>query len=479
MAERIRIRTSRDLENAPRYTIRDLENAPRYDNGYDLSRANLEGASLWYANLRYAILTDADLTNANLTGASLRRADLTNANLTGAKLPIAVLEYANLTNANLEGVDLTDTNLRDAILIGANLEGVDLTRVNLTRANLQFVNLKGANLEGLDLTNANLGGANLEGAKFRGANLTRANLTGVLSANLTGANLTDAIGLPPSLPLPPPPPPSLPRPLPPPPPAPAPAPVPMSPELQEVMNNITVYDIRDIEHKPATQFFQDHDEDHPYIIRNSIGLYTGAALGWRPPSSSGNEFVECADNTVTEWDGVNSYRNYIKRNARRFIKIIVDGSPTMVIKPDWYDSRQIPGTKFFQLVDTNKPVFKFMISVLASGNIPSDFEAVGSDHCNQTSPIGTYTLEPITIEQLQQYTSVVEPPLAPPLAPRPQPTGLFSRARARMSRMFNPNPSGGKNRKMRNTTRKTHKKLKTKKSKMLNKKRRLKTRKMK
>ena len=145
----------------------------------------------------------------------------------------------------------------------------------------------------------------------------------------------------------------------------------------------------------------------------------------------------------------------------------------MVIKPDWYDSRQIPGTKFFQLVDTNKPVFKFMISVLASGNIPSDFEAVGSDHCNQTSPIGTYTLEPITIEQLQQYTSVVRSPLPPPS------TGLFSRARARMSRMFNPNPSGGKNRKMRNTTRKTHKKLKTKKSKMLNKKRRLKTRKMK
>jgi hypothetical protein len=51
-----------------------------------------------------------------------------------------------------------------------------------------------------------------------------------------------------------------------------------------------------------------------------------------------------------------------------------------------------------------------------------------------------------------------------------------------MSRMFNrnnPNPSGGKNRKIRNTTRKIHKKLKTKKSKMVNKKRRLKTRKMK
>ena len=74
------------------------------------------------------------------------------------------------------------------------------------------------------------------------------------------------------------------------------------------------------------------------------------------------------------------------------------------------------------------------------------------------------------------------PPPPPPLAPPPPPTGLFARARARMSRMFNrnnPKPSGGKNRKIRNTTRKTHKKLKTQKSNMVNKQRRLKTRKMK
>ena len=423
----LRIRTIRDL----------LENAPRYSYGpFNLERADLEGANLIKANLTGANLTGANLRHANLEGANLEGVNLSYANLTDANLTSAKLRFADLKHVNLTRVNLTRANLS---------EGANLIKVNLTNANLTNANLKGANLEG-----AKLKGAKLKGAKLRGADLTDADLTGVIDANLTGANLTDAILL-------------------------TPIQQSMYALLQEVMNNITVYDIVDIEDKPATQFFQDHDESHPYIIRNSIGLYTGAALGWRPPSSSGNEFVECADNTVTEWDGVNSYRNYIKRNARRFIKIIVDGSPTMVIKPDWYDSRQIPGTKFFQLVDTNKPVFKFMISVLASGNIPSDFEAVGSDHCNQTSPIGTYALEPITIEQLQQYTSVVEPPLAP----RPQPTGLFSRARARMSRMFNPNPSGGKNRKMRNKTRKTHKKLKTKKSKMLNKKRRLKTRKMK
>ena len=421
----LRIRTIRDL----------LENAPRHSYGpFNLERADLEGANLIKANLTGANLRHANLIGANLEGANLEGVNLSYANLTDANLTSAKLRFADLKHVNLTRVNLTRANLS---------EGANLIKVNLNGANLIGANLEGANLEG-----AKLKGAKLKGAKLRGADLTDADLTGVIDANLTGANLTDAILL-------------------------TPIQQSMYALLQEVMNNITVYDIVDIGHKPATQFFQDRDEDHPYIIRNSIGLYTGAALGWSPPSSSGNEFVECADNTVTEWDGVNSYRNYIKRNARRFIKIIVDGSPTMVIKPDWYDSRQIPGTKFFQLVDTNKPVFKFMISVLASGNIPSDFEAVGSDHCNQTSPIGTYTLEPITIEQLQQYTSVVRSPLPPPS------TGLFSRARARMSRMFNPNPSGGKNRKMRNKTRKTHKKLKTKKSKMLNKKRRLKTRKMK
>jgi hypothetical protein len=427
----LRIRTIRDL----------LENAPRHSYGpFNLERADLEGANLIKANLTGANLRHANLIGANLEGANLEGVNLSYANLTDANLTSAKLRFADLKHVNLTRVNLTRANLS---------EGANLIKVNLNGANLIGANLEGANLEG-----AKLKGAKLKGAKLRGADLTDADLTGVIDANLTGANLTDAILL-------------------------TPIQQSMYALLQEVMNNITVYDITEIEDRPATRFFQDHDESHPYIIRNSIGLYTGAAIDWIIGSSSGTEFVECADDTVTEWTGINSYRNYIKPNARRFIKITVSGSPTMVIKPDWYDSRQIPGTKFFQLVDTNKPVFKFMISVLASGNIPSDFEAVGSDHCNQTSPIGTYTLEPITIEQLQQYTSVVEPPLAPPLAPRPQPTGLFSRARARMSRMFNPNPSGGKNRKMRNTTRKTHKKLKTKKSKMLNKKRRLKTRKMK
>ena len=46
-----------------------------------------------------------------------------------------------------------------------------------------------------------------------------------------------------------------------------------------------------------------------------------------------------------------------------------------------------------------------MTTVLSNQNLPQDYTALGSDHCNQTSPIGTYTLEPITVEQLSSYVT--------------------------------------------------------------------------
>ena len=66
----------------------------------------------------------------------------------------------------------------------------------------------------------------------------------------------------------------------------------------------------------------------------------------------------------------------------------------MVINPDWYDSRQIPGTKIFQLANA------------ATIRPPEEYTAVSSENCNQKSRMDTYRLEPITIEQLQQYTLV-------------------------------------------------------------------------
>jgi len=175
-------------------------------------------------------------------------------------------------------------------------------------------------------------------------------------------------------------------------------------KLKELMDTIKVFDILSYENISATQFIEENKDSNPFIIRNSVGQYDGDAIDWPAPSSSGKEFIECLDATPVSWQS-NSYKQFIKPGGRKFIKINISGSPTMVVKPNWYDSGKIPGTKFFQIVATNQPVFKFMTTVLSNQNLPEDYTALGSDHCNQTSPIGTYTLEPITVEQLSSYVT--------------------------------------------------------------------------
>ena len=156
-------------------TIRDLVNAPRY---YDLTCANLEGANLANANLTNLNLTKANLTNANLEGANLYNAKLTNANLTDAILTNANLSNMNLTDVNLTGVDLTGVKMNNVILTGVNLTGMNLTDVSLRNANLTNANLTNANLTNANLTNANLTNADLTNSNRTNANLTNANLTG-------------------------------------------------------------------------------------------------------------------------------------------------------------------------------------------------------------------------------------------------------------------------------------------------------------
>ena len=85
----------------------------------NLSRANLSGADLRYANLSRTNLTGANLSNsdlryANLGGANLRCADLCGANLIDSNLGGARLRRANLCGAKLGCANLDDADLRDA-----------------------------------------------------------------------------------------------------------------------------------------------------------------------------------------------------------------------------------------------------------------------------------------------------------------------------------------------------------------------------
>ena len=101
-----------------------------------------------------------------------KRANLTHADLSGANLSGAILRYADLTRANLRCADLTFADLTSANLTGDDLTDVDLSYAHLTRANLSGADLSGAILTGADLTDANLSYAHLTWANLSGANLT-------------------------------------------------------------------------------------------------------------------------------------------------------------------------------------------------------------------------------------------------------------------------------------------------------------------
>jgi hypothetical protein len=105
----------------------------------DLSYAQLQGLSLWSADLReanlsYANLQGADLAHARLRAANLRHAKMEAASLWQANLRGADLSYAGLQRAKLDHADLSDANLSNADLTGASLWGAQLSGARLEHA---------------------------------------------------------------------------------------------------------------------------------------------------------------------------------------------------------------------------------------------------------------------------------------------------------------------------------------------------------
>jgi Pentapeptide repeats (8 copies)/NACHT domain len=108
--------------------------------------------------------------------------------IVGFNLERANLEGAFLKNAHLEGAFLKDVNLQGAFLKGADLEGAFLGYANFASAHLEGADLEGAFLGRTNLGSANLKGADLEGADLVGADLRNANLS---DSNLGGIHWTD------------------------------------------------------------------------------------------------------------------------------------------------------------------------------------------------------------------------------------------------------------------------------------------------
>ena len=121
--------------------------------------------------LKYAELSKNDLSGYNLGFANLFEAKLSEANLRGIKLKRAILGGADLRKAALTEADLSKTLLKGANLEGAFLLKANLKGASLKKANLKAVILYAANLEGANLEGANLEGANLEHTDLRARNI--------------------------------------------------------------------------------------------------------------------------------------------------------------------------------------------------------------------------------------------------------------------------------------------------------------------
>ncbi len=137
--------------------------------------------------------------NAGLAGANLSGVNLSFANLAGASF----VSCSSTPPANCQGTELTSANLTDA-----NLSGIDVydevifstSDFATAAANFAFANLSGANLTDTSLGGADLQAANLTDADLMGGSLEfQQPLTRVIiSATLTGANVTGTILVPPN-----------------------------------------------------------------------------------------------------------------------------------------------------------------------------------------------------------------------------------------------------------------------------------------
>ncbi len=111
------------------------------------------------------------LEGANLTGALLQQADLRFAHLRRANITSAILEGAFLWKSDLQHADLNFTNLRNAYLKHSKLQHASIRFADLRGAYLKYAELQYADLNSTDLQDADLEFTNLEHADLSNANL--------------------------------------------------------------------------------------------------------------------------------------------------------------------------------------------------------------------------------------------------------------------------------------------------------------------
>jgi hypothetical protein len=166
-------------------------------------------------------------------------------------------------------------------------------------------------------------------------------------------------------------------------------------KFQDILKKIMVFDPIMWQDVTAENFIKYHEKYTPFILFFSH-TFSGNAIGW----PSNKLFVECKDDTPYDWQG-NTYMNYVKEGGRTLLKLNINGVTPLVLVPDWWDNDQPqPSTPFFKLIPDGK-INKFMDAKLAKGIDGLNFDALGADHCNQTSEQTVYRLEPMDLHELE------------------------------------------------------------------------------
>jgi hypothetical protein len=142
-------------------------------NEWNKWRVKNRFAEIWLqgAELCGAYLEEADIRYVHLEGANLTGAHLKKAKLEGTHLEEAQLVRAHLWNAEIIGGHLEKANITHAKLVGANLYSAHLEMAKLQDASLEGADVKFAHLEATEFTRANLKGADFSASVVDGSTL--------------------------------------------------------------------------------------------------------------------------------------------------------------------------------------------------------------------------------------------------------------------------------------------------------------------
>ncbi|NOY72538.1 MAG: pentapeptide repeat-containing protein [Gammaproteobacteria bacterium] len=127
-----------------------------------------------------------NLRNASFKNVDFKQFYFSKANMEGAEFYQADMNRADFQGTNLKNVKLEDVNFQGADLQGANLEKTDIRRVNFTGTDLRNVNFERSRFYEIKIIETNL-----EGANMKGVSLASSDIKNYIESDLRGvAGLT-------------------------------------------------------------------------------------------------------------------------------------------------------------------------------------------------------------------------------------------------------------------------------------------------